>query len=157
MPHKWNISKNHPNSQPPGPLVMSEEGFVQLDDKKTAEEVSIILSFHWIKHFLFYLSLVLRFWDIMRNYVIISTFQINAEFQKVQTDYYNSLIVEMKEDCETYRKATEWVLSQLCEPIRSLLFCALLALAMTEITILQWKRFYFCLDKRIPLKIGIRW
>ncbi|XP_063690116.1 putative beta-lactamase HcpD [Bolinopsis microptera] len=49
---------------------MSEEGFVQLDDKKTAEE-------------------------------------INAEFQKVQTDYYNSLIVEMKEDCETYRKATE--------------------------------------------------
>ena len=43
----------------------------------------------------------------MRNYVIISTFQINAEFQKVQTDYYNSLIVEMKEDCETYRKATE--------------------------------------------------
>ena len=46
-------------------LVMSEEGFVQLDDKKTAEEVNIILSYHWIKYFLFYISLVLRFWDIM--------------------------------------------------------------------------------------------
>ena len=70
MPHKWNISKNHPNSQPP--LVMSEEGFVQLDDKKTAEEVNIILSYHWIKYFLFYLIFGFTFlryyvilWDIM--------------------------------------------------------------------------------------------
>ena len=34
-------------------------------------------------------------------------FQITAEFTKVQNEYYNSLIVEMREDCETYKKATE--------------------------------------------------
>ena len=33
--------------------------------------------------------------------------QITAEFTKVQNEYYNSLIVEMREDCETYKKATE--------------------------------------------------
>ena len=33
------------------------------------------------------------------------------EFLEVQKEYYNSLVVEMREDCETYRKATESVAS----------------------------------------------
>ena len=33
--------------------------------------------------------------------------QMAEKFAKVQKQYYDSLIVEMKEDCETYKKATE--------------------------------------------------
>ena len=56
------------------------------------------------------ISHVITFFCQCHGFTLIShklTSQITAEFNKVQNEYYNSLIVEMKDDCETYRKATE--------------------------------------------------
>ena len=35
--------------------------------------------------------------------------EMSEQFAKVQKQYYDSLLIEMKDDCETYKKATEWV------------------------------------------------
>ena len=101
------------------------DGVVRVDEKKSKEEVrsAFLISTHSVA-----LLCLFKFKDVnglcssdfscdnlklINAMVDISSvkpsliFQITAEFNKVQNEYYNSLIVEMKDDCETYRKATE--------------------------------------------------
>ena len=41
------------------------------------------------------------------NEATTKTAAVQEEFKKIQDEYYRSLLIEMKDDCDTYKKATE--------------------------------------------------